>query len=131
MCARIRIHDTMVKSCERLPVWLAHGRHGLLVWAGFAQRESVGWWQQNGGVLIDVPAHGFAQQSKTPGDLIWIPVPPGQVIRGIMDPREGVPFVKILIRPATESDHASFEHPRMPVLASPLFSADPIALAQA
>ena len=128
MCARIRIDEMVVKPCERLPVWRAPGRLAHLVWAGFARLDSLGWWEEHGGVLIDVPAHEFAERSRQTGNLIWAGVPAGHVIRGVLDSREGAPILKVVMRPPTDEELARFDHPRMPVLAPPLFSAEAIAV---
>ena len=107
--------------CQRVQVRREGGRRLGCVWAGFAQREALGWWEQNGGALIDVPAGRFALRSREDSRLVWNEVPAGCVIRGVIDSREGVALLKVVIRPASHDELSLFEHPRMPVFAPPLF----------
>lgn len=124
MCARIRIREAVIKPCQRVPVWTARRVYELPLWGGFTRRESLGWWEKNGGVLIDVPANQFAESSHEGGQLVWKDIPMGQVIRGVLDARDGELLLKIVIRVPTAAELAEFEHPRMPLLAPPLFSAE-------
>jgi len=101
------------------------GRHQL-VWAGFAREETLPWWMQKGGELVDVPAQRFAERSDSTGQFGWDGVPAGKVIRGLIDPNDGKPLLKIVTRASTQEETLKFEHPRMPLLASPLFNSEPI-----
>ena len=121
MCASLRVNGAIIMPCQRVPVWKGPGRRARLIWAGFAQREALGWWEKNGGFLIDIPAECFALRSREDERLVWNDVPAGQIIRGVIDPREGEPLLKLVIRPAIEEELARFEHPRMPLFAPPLF----------
>ncbi len=107
--------------CQRVSIWKGIGRRAPFIWAGFAQRDSLGWWEKNGGLLIDVPAEQFAVRSREDGRLIWCDVPRGQIIRGVVDARRGEALLKLVIRPSTQEELDGFEHPRMPLFAPPLF----------
>lgn len=129
MCACLWINGAIIMPCQRVQVRREGGRRLGCVWAGFAQREALGWWERNGGLLIDVPAERFALRSRDDSRLVWNEVPGGHVIRGVIDSREGSPLLKVVIRPASGDEQSIFEHPRMPVFALPLFS-PPISRAQ-
>ena len=45
------------------------------------------------------------------------------MVRGIVDPNEGKPLLKIVTRASTEAELLRFEHPRMPLIETPIFSA--------
>jgi len=98
------------------------GRH---VWAGFARNETLDWWLQQGGMLLDIPADRFAERSDRTRELHWDGVPENLVIRGLMDLRTSVPLIKVVTRASTEEELNFFEHPRMPLLETPLFDAIP------
>src|SRR4051794_2445240 len=121
MCACLRVNGAIIMPCQRVPVWIGPSRRARLVWAGFAQREALGWWEKNCGLLIDLPAECFALRSRQDGRLVWREAPADQVIRGVVDSREGEPLLKVVIRPASDEELTHFEHPRMPLFASPLF----------
>lgn len=91
------------------------------VWAGFARRESLSWWQGQGGLLLDIPAERFAERSKQTGRLIWADVPDGLVIRGLLQSTVSEPLIKIVTRAASPEEWATFQHPRAPLLEPPLF----------
>jgi hypothetical protein len=91
------------------------------IWAGFARSEILAWWQSKGGVLVDIPADRFAERSNITGKLIWDDVPEGFVIRGLVDVQEAEPLIKIVTRAASQEEEARFQHPRMPLLETPLF----------
>ena len=126
MCAVLELNQTRLRPGQLVAVW---GRAGAAryVWAGFARRESLGWWKQQGGELVDVPADRFAERSDRDRQLRWDAVPTGLVVRGIIDPHEGRPLLKIVTRASSPEELARYEHPRMPLLEPPLISAEPIA----
>lgn len=82
---------------------------------------------------MDVPAHRFAERSTTTGKLIWDDVPSGQIVRGLIDPNNGKPLLKIVTRSSSEEELAHYEHPRMPLIELPLFSAEivPVTIEEA
>ena len=101
----------------------------MLVWAGFARREVLPWWKKKGGELVDIPADRFAERSDLDRQLRWDDVPAGQVIRGIIDPHDGKPLLRVVTRASTAEEQIRFQHPRMPVLEVPLFNGAPVPLA--
>lgn len=94
------------------------GPEGIVrhAWAGFSRAEILSWWQQKGGVLIDLPPERFAERSDVTGKLVWSDVPEGLVIRGLMDRQSSEPLIKVVTRAATDEEQAYFQHPRMPML---------------
>lgn len=98
------------------------------VWAGFARHEILSWWQTKGALLIDVPATRFAERSEITGKLIWDDVTPGLVIRGLLDLQARNPLIKVVTRASRPEEFERFQHPRMPVLESPLFAPVPESL---
>lgn len=126
MCAAFEINQVHIRPGQIVAVW---SRSGALrfPWAGFARRESLGWWKKHGGELVDVPAHRFAERSDRDRKLRWDAVPAGHVLRGIIDPHDGRPLLKIVTRASTPKEFARYEHDRMPLLEAPLISAEPIA----
>jgi hypothetical protein len=127
MCAAIETNRRILRPGRRVRVW--HGpQPAVLVWAGFARRESLGWWRKNGGDLVDIPAERFAERSDTDRQLRWDDVPPGMVIRGLIDPHEGQPLLKVVTRASTADELARFQHARMPLLEAPLFSAEALGV---
>jgi hypothetical protein len=127
MCARFEINKKELRPGKSVAYWLEKNA-AQLPWAGFAKRESIGWWKGKGGTVVDIPATRFAERSDKDGRLIWDDVPAGNVIRGLIDPNEGKPLLKVVTRASTEEELARFEHPRMPVIEAPLFSAEPTGL---
>ena len=127
MCAALELNQTRIRPGQLVAVW---GRGGALrmVWAGFARKESLGWWKRQGGELVDVPAHRFAERSDRDRQLRWDDIPPGCVVRGLLDPHDGQPLLKIVTRASTPDELARYEHPRMPLLEAPLISAEIIPL---
>jgi hypothetical protein len=125
MCAALDLNETRIRPGQLVAVW---GRAGAAryVWAGFARKESLGWWRKKGGELVDVPADRFAERSDRDRQLRWEAIPREQVVRGLVDPNDGKPLLKIVTRASTADELARFEHPRMPVLEAPLVSAEPI-----
>src|SRR5262249_8591416 len=92
MCACLRVNGAIILPCQRVPVRRETGRRGWVVWAGFAQREALGWWERNGGILVDVWAERFALRSRGDSRLDWREVPHGQVVRAVIDLREDDPL---------------------------------------
>jgi hypothetical protein len=45
-----------------------------------------------------------------------------------MAPPEPIPFLKIVTRPASDDEIDRFDHPRMPLLAPPLFAGKPVPI---
>jgi hypothetical protein len=103
---------------------LVVGPPGLVerVWAGFAREEILAWWRQKGGELVDIPADRFAERSEVTGKLVWAEVPPGQVIRGVLDLQGQEPLLKVVTRAASAAEQRHFQHPRHPLLETPLFA---------
>jgi hypothetical protein len=95
------------------------GKAEQLPWVGFAKVEAVAWWQKQGAVLVDVPAERFAERSMQTGQLVWSELPPGQVIRGLIDPHEGHPVLKIVTRLPSKSEFTRFDSPTVPVIEPP------------
>lgn len=126
MCAAFELNSRMVRPGKVAALWQRAGA-ARLVWAGFARSESLAWWIRKGGELADIPAHRFAERSDRDGKLRWDEVPPGLVLRGLIDPNDGKPLLKVVTRASTEAERTLFEHPRMPVMELPLFSAEPVA----
>jgi len=123
MCARYELNKTRKQPGRICDVWNAE-RLEQMVWAGFATTEKLDYWtKRRGGKLVDVPAERFAERSQIDGRLIWAEVPDGQVIRGLIDPGEGKPVLKIVTRASSSEELVLFEHPRMPLLESPIYSA--------
>ena len=98
------------------------------VWGGFARSEILSWWMGKGFKPVDVPAERFAERSRRDGRLHWSDMPPGLVIRGLWDSSGSAPQVWIVTRQATPVEVEVFGHDRMPLLESPLFSADLISM---
>ena len=73
---------------------------------------------------MDVPAQRFAERSDRDRQLRWDVVPPGLIVRGLVAPNDGKPLLKIVTRASTPEELLRFEHPRMPLLEAPLFSAE-------
>jgi hypothetical protein len=125
MCAALELNSRVLRPGKWVPVWSKLG--GLqLIWAGFARREILRWWEKKGGELVDVPADRFAERSDKTHKLIWDEIPDGQVVRGLVEKSGKTPLLKIVTRASTEEELARFEHPRMPVIEAPLFSAGPV-----
>ena len=97
-------------------------------WAGFARNEILDWWQKKGGVLLDLPATRFAERSEITGKLIWDDVPEGLVIRGLLDHQTKHLLIKVVTRASTPAEMEHFQHPRMPLLETPLFASCEIPL---
>ena len=126
MCAALELNEAKLRPGRLVGVWRATGA-AHLPWAGFARQESLGWWRKKGGELVDVPAHRFAERSDRDRQLRWDFVPAGEVVRGIIDPHDGQPLLKVVTRASTPDEAARYEHDRMPLLEPPLHSAAPIA----
>ena len=121
MCATFEFNRQIYKPGKKVVAVAASGivRH---VWAGFAREEILDWWQRKGGILLDIYADRFAERSNVTGKLIWDQVPERLVIRGVLDQQTGgEPLVKIVTRASTHEELERYQHPRMPVLAAPLF----------
>lgn len=101
----------------------AQSRCGIVryVWAGFARNESLDWWLQKGGVLLDLPIDRFAERSDQTGQLVWDDVPDHLVLRGLLDVQSGKPLLKVVTRAASLEELGRFQNPRIPLLAEPLF----------
>jgi len=124
MCATFELKKKVFKPSREVIVRSRKGI-GRHVWAGFARNESINWWIQQGGVLLDIPADRFAERSDLTSELHWDEIPEGRVLRGVMDLRTSVPLVKLVTRPSTEEEWQQFQHPRMPLLEAPLFEGIP------
>ncbi len=124
MCAALEVNTRLLRPGRLVRAWRRDQILAALVWAGFARKESLGWWKRKGGELVDVPAHRFAERSDRGRQLRWDDVPPGLIVRGLVDPNDGKPLLKIVTRASTEEELLRFEHPRMPLLEPPLFSAE-------
>jgi hypothetical protein len=129
MCAALASKNKVIRPGKAAAIWRKHGKDQL-IWAGFARREALKWWKDKGCELVDVPASRFAERSDRTRLLAWDDLPPGLVVRGLVDPHEGHPILKIVTRASTPEELQRFEHPRMPLLEEPLFSADLIELAE-
>jgi len=124
MCAALGTKIQILRPGKPVRVWREGRRQGEFVWAGFARKESIGWWRKKGGELVDVPAKRFAERSDRDRQLRWDAVPTGQVVRALVDPNDGQPLLKVVTRASTPEEMARFEHARMPLLENPLYSAD-------
>jgi hypothetical protein len=125
MCAALGKQNKIIRPGKLVPFWRGACAEQL-VWAGFARKETMGWWKRKGGELVDVPAERFAERSDRDRQLRWDDIPPGQVVRGLVDANDGQPLLKIVTRASTPEELARFEHDRMPLLEAPLFSAAPL-----
>ena len=128
MCAAFELNSRVIRPGKHVGVW-RDGKAEQLVWAGFARREVLGWWKRQGGELVDVPAHRFAERSTRDRQLRWDNLPTGFVVRGLVAVPNGTPLLKVVTRASTEEELSRFEHPRMPVIEAPLFSAAAIDVA--
>lgn len=124
MCAALELNRRVIRPSKWVRVWRNQLACEQFVWAGFARKESLGWWKRQGGELVDVPAHRFAERSDRDGQLRWDEVPVGLVVRGLLDPNDGKPLLKVVTRASTTEEIARFEHPRMPLIEAPLFNAE-------
>ena len=120
MCAVFEFNKQGFKPGKEVIAVAATGivRHA---WAGFARAEILDWWQSKGGVLLDIHADRFAERSDKTGKLIWDSVPRDFVIRGLLDLQTGKPLIKIVTRESSPEELQRFQHPRMPLLETPLF----------
>ena len=128
MCAAFELNSRVIRPGKNVGVW-RNGQAEQLVWAGFARREVLGWWKKQGGELVDVPAHRFAERSTRDRQLRWDNLPSGFVVRGLVAAPNGTLLLKIVTRASTEEELRHFEHPRMPVIEAPMFSAEAIDVA--
>lgn len=126
MCAQYDSLGKIRRPGKLAGIWRARDEATQLVWAGFAKQENLAWWKRCGGVLVDIPADRFAERSDRDRRLIWEDMPGGHVIRGLIDPHEGHPLLKVVTRASTASELSHFEHPRMPLIEAPLYSLDPV-----
>ncbi len=124
MCAALALNTNIIRPGKWIGFWRKRGKDQL-VWAGFARRESLEWWQRRGGELVDIPADRFAERSDRTRAFAWDEIAPGNVVRGVIDPNEGKPLLKIVTRASTPAEIHRFDHPRMPLIEPPLFSAEP------
>ncbi len=122
MCAVYELNSRIIRPGRRIPAW-REGQAGHFVWAGFARRETLGWWKKQGAELVDVPAQRFAERSQRDHQLRWDDVPPGLVIRALIVEQTRTPLLKVVTRASSEEELSRFEHPRMPLLEAPIFSA--------
>jgi hypothetical protein len=129
MCAALELNTRVLRPGKWVPVWTKSGALQL-IWAGFARRETLRWWEKKGGELIDVPADRFAERSDRTRDLIWDDVPRGHVVRGLVEKSGPKPLLKIVTRASTEEELIRFEHPRMPLIEPPLFSSEPVPITE-
>lgn len=130
MCARFEVNDRRLMPGRRVGCWLGERRSELFVWAGFARRESLGWWKRKGGELVDVPATRYAERSRATGQLVWAEMPVGGVIRGLVDPNDGKPLLKVVTRECEAEEAAFFGHHRICLIENPLFSREVVAAAK-
>jgi hypothetical protein len=77
---------------------------------------------------VDIPAKRFAERSDKDGHLTWDDVPAGQVVRGVIDPNEGKPLLKVVTSASTPEELAKYEHERVPLIEPPLYSAEDTGL---
>jgi hypothetical protein len=121
MCAAFEFKGRTSKPGREV---IGAGANGPLrhVWAGFARHEILSWWERKGALLID------AERSEITGKLIWDDVTPGLVIRGLLDLQTRNPLIKVVTRASSPEELERFQHPRMPVLESPLFAPVPESL---
>ena len=124
MCAALELNSRMLRPGRLVRAWRRDQILAALVWAGFARKESLGWWKKKGAELVDVPAHRFAERSDRDRQLRWDDVPSGLIVRGLIEANDGKPLLKIVTRASTEEELLRFEHPRMPLIEAPLFSAE-------
>lgn len=119
MCAVFKAKGVEFKPGREVS---AIGPSGLVrgIWAGFARTEILGWWISKGGILLDIPCEEFAERSEVDGTLKWRSVPPGLVIRALLDRQTDHELVKIVTRESTPEECEYFQHSRVPVLESPL-----------
>lgn len=127
MCAAFELNSRVLRPGKLVRVWRER-QPATLVWAGFARRESLGWWRGKGADLVDIPAERFAERGRDDGQLRWDAVPVGLVIRGLVDPHEGKPLLKVVTRASTAEEATRFHHERMPLLEVPLFSAEALGV---
>ncbi len=127
MCAAFEFKGRISKPGREV---IGSGPNGPLrhAWAGFARHEILSWWERKGSLLIDVPATRFAERSEITRKLIWENVTPGLVIRGLLDLQTPNPLIKVVTRASSPEELNRFQHPRMPVLESPLFAPVPESL---
>jgi len=125
MCATFQFKG---KTCKPGSEVVGSGERGVVrhPWAGFAKSEILAWWQRKGAVLVDLPADRFAERSQVTGKLVWDDVPEGLVIRGIVDIQTSKPLIKVVTRASSPDELEHFQHPRMPLLESPLFAPVPV-----
>ena len=126
MCAAFELNSRVVRPGKMLRVWRGRAERGKFVWAGFARNEIAGWWRKQGWEPVDVPAEKFAERSDRTRQFAWEDVPPGMVVRGLIEARAERPVLKIVTRASSAEELARFEHPRMPLIEPPLFSAEPL-----
>lgn len=119
MCSVFQFKKQTFRPGREVTAQSARGvvRH---VWAGFAKNESLNWWIQKGGVLLDLPIDRFAERSDLTGQLVWDDVPLHLVLRGLLDVQSGQPLLKVVTRAASQEELDHFQHPRMPLLTVPL-----------
>lgn len=128
MCVAFELNNKELRPGRSVAYWLEHNR-AKLPWAGFARKESIGWWKKiKGGTYVDIPATRFAERSDRTGEVTWDDVPAGNVIRGLIDPNEGKPLLKVVTRASTPEELAKYEHDRVPLIEPPLFSAEDTGL---
>jgi hypothetical protein len=124
MCAVFKFQNKIFKPGGKIT---ARSQQGDVnhVWAGFARHEILDWWLKRGGIILDIHADSFAEISDQTRRLIWDIVPENHVIRGVLDLQSSDHRIKIVTRSATNEETKHFHHPRMPLLALPLFGATP------
>ena len=128
MCAVLELNSRVIRPGKLLRVWTEKGKEGKFVWAGFARNEIAGWWRKQGWEPVDVPAERFAERSERTRQLGWDVVPAGMVVRGIIEANAEKPVLKIVTRASSAEELQRFEHPRMPLIEPPLFSAESLGV---
>jgi hypothetical protein len=131
MCAALGVKNAVIRPGRPVRAWRRKGEHGSFVWAGFARHEIGDWWKSKGWEPVDVPAEKFAERSDRTRQLAWDEVPAGMVVRGVVDANAEKPLLKIVTRASSAEELARFEHPRMPLIEPPLFSAEPLGVEEA
>ena len=130
MCAALELNSRVVLPGRLVGAWKNIGAPCRFVWAGFATVERMDWWTRQGWTLVDVPAHRFAERSERTRRLAWDEVPRGFVVRGVIELGAAAPTLKIVTRAANAEELVRFEHPRMPLIDAPLFSAEWLPLVE-
>ena len=112
MCAAFELNSRIIRPGRLVRFWQTKLDWGTGVWAGFARKETLGWWKRQGWQPIDIPAERFAERSDKTGELIWDQIPSGLILRGVLDASAVKPILKVVTRASTEAELGQFQHPR-------------------